>query len=104
MTSDPGMLLRCEELGFRLDRHELDHIYRHFIALADATKTVEDGHILELIRQLRPERSRRSVLAESPHTAPGDLLNDGSGPRAAAASISLGPHENEQQEDYLWGV
>ena len=96
--------LRCEELGFRLDRHELDHIYRHFIALADATKTVEDGHILELIRQLRPERSRRSVLAESPHTAPGDLLNDGSGPRAAAASMALGPHENEQQEDYLWGV
>jgi 2-isopropylmalate synthase len=45
-----ALALRCEKLGFRLDRHELDHIYRHFIALADALKTVEDSHILELIR------------------------------------------------------
>ena len=30
--------LRCVELGFHLDRHELDQIYRLFLALADATK------------------------------------------------------------------
>ena len=110
--------LRCEELGFRLDRHELDHLYRHFIALADAMKTIEDSHILELIRQLRVERSRPSVAAESPYAtainsgnaashlppdlAPGDLFQDGCGRKAPL--MALGPHENEQQEDYLWGV
>jgi 2-isopropylmalate synthase len=110
--------LRCEELGCRLDRHELDQVYRHFIALADTMKTVEDRHILELIRQLRLERSRPSITAESAHAtvinsgnaashlppdlAPGDLFQDGSGQKAPP--MALGPHENEQQEDYLWGV
>lgn len=112
--------LRCEELGFRLDRHELDQIYRHFVALADAVKMVEDSHILELIRQIRLERSRRSVTAESPRAsdisagnvadhldsglATGDLLKKYSERKAAAASMTPGAHENEQQEDYLWGV
>jgi hypothetical protein len=30
------------------------------------------------------------------------LLKDGGGRKAAAASMALGAHENEQQEDYLW--
>jgi len=110
--------LRCEELGFRLDRHELDQIYRRFIALADSMKTVEDSNILELIRHIEPERSRPSVTAESPHAtvtnsgnaashlppdlAPAGFFQDGSGRKAPP--MALGPHENEQQEDYLWGV
>lgn len=110
--------LRCEELGFRLDRHQLDQVYRNFIALADAMKTVEDSHIIELIRQLRLESSHPCVAAESPHAAdinsgntgshllpnlaPGDLFQD-DGSRKAPP-MALGPHENEQQEDYLWGV
>jgi isopropylmalate/homocitrate/citramalate synthase len=110
--------LRCEELGFRLDRHQLDQVYRNFIALADAMKTVEDSHIMELIRQLRLEPSHPCVAAESPHAtvinsgiaagrlhpglAPGDLFQD-DGSRKATP-MALGPHENEQQEDYLWGV
>jgi 2-isopropylmalate synthase len=112
--------LRCEELGFRLDRHELDQIYHHFLVLADTTKTVEDGHILELIRQIKLERPRPSVTTESPHAsvissdnaaghphfglAPGHLLKADGGREAAAASTALGGNENEQQEDYLWGV
>ncbi len=91
--------LRCEELGFRLDRHELDQIYRHFLALADATKTVEDSHILELIRKIHDERSRPSVI-ESPRAS----IISASKAAAVAASAALGAHENEQQEDYLWGV
>jgi 2-isopropylmalate synthase len=109
--------LRCEELGFRLDRHELDQVYRHFIALADATKTVEDYHILELLRQIKLEHSRSSVTVESQNAsvssdndgghldtglAPADLFKNGSG--REAPSMALGAHENEQQEDYLWGV
>jgi len=91
---------RCEELGFRLDRHELDHIYRHFIALADAMKNVEDSHILALIRQEQQERSRPNASAEWP--TPVDLFKDGTGSKVPP--MAVGPHENEQQEDYLWGV
>ncbi|MGC1435210.1 MAG: 2-isopropylmalate synthase [Terriglobales bacterium] len=113
--------LRCVELGFQLDRHELDQTYRLFLALADATKTVEDSQILELIRKTQRERSRASVAAESQHASafssrntadhprPGPavaahLSKHGSGWNAAAPSVDLGAHENEQQEDYMWGV
>jgi isopropylmalate/homocitrate/citramalate synthase len=113
-----ALSLRCEELGFRLERHELDQVYRHFVALADARKTVEDCHILELIRQIKREHSRPSVTVASPlasvisshndghHLDPNlaleHLLKDDS--RRHASSMALGAHENEQQEDYLWGV
>ncbi len=50
----------------------------------DTTRTVEDSHVLELTPKAHPERSRPSVATGSPHT--------------------VGVHENEQQEDYLWGV
>jgi len=112
--------LRCEHLGFRLERHDLDQIYRQFLALADTAKTVEDGQILELIRKIHTERSHPSVTTESPHPSvisPGSavshshpspapilhLSKDGGG-NGAAPSVALGAHENEQQEDYLWGV
>jgi 2-isopropylmalate synthase len=42
---------KCEELGYRFERRELDSIYRRFIALADEIKSVEDHHILEIIRE-----------------------------------------------------
>jgi len=41
---------KCEELGYEFERRELDRVYRKFIALADEIKTVEDHHILEIIR------------------------------------------------------
>ncbi len=111
--------LRCEELGFRLDRHELDQLYRHFLALADSRKTTEDSHILELIRKVQPECSHPSVAVESGHAPvissgnaghlnPGLAavahLSQDSGGNGAAPSMLLGAHENDQQEDYLWGV
>src|SRR5437660_2487517 len=96
--------LRCEKLGFRLERHELDKVYRHFVALADATKTVDDNHILELIRQVKLQRSRPIVTVESPLASvisshnddrdldPGlahaDLFKDDS--RRHASSMALG--------------
>jgi 2-isopropylmalate synthase len=42
---------KCEELGYQFSRRELDRVYRRFIALADQIKTVEDRHILEIIRE-----------------------------------------------------
>ena len=37
-----ALRLRCEHLGFQLDRHELDLVYRLFLALADHAKVIED--------------------------------------------------------------
>ena len=43
--------LKCEELGYRFERRELDRIYRRFVALADETKVVEDVQIAGIIRE-----------------------------------------------------
>jgi 2-isopropylmalate synthase len=41
--------IRCEQLGYQLDRSGLDDIYRRFVRLADKIKHVEEHHLLELI-------------------------------------------------------
>jgi 2-isopropylmalate synthase len=92
---------RCEKLGFQLERRELDHVYRQFLALADDTKTVEESCIAEIVRAVRHGDSSADVTtlhdALMPSmdlaNAPGDM-----GPKV------MFPHESEQQEDYLWGV
>jgi len=109
--------LRCEELGFRLDRHELDDVYRLFLDLADHTKTVEDRQISELIGRVRvgcssAKASRTSAVSKDhavgqarPGSAP--IAHSSSADRSgygAAAAMAVGTHETEQQEDYLWGV
>src|SRR6202050_524991 len=47
-----ALALRCEQLGHQLERRELDEIYRRFVVLADRIKKVQDGHVLELIRDV----------------------------------------------------
>jgi 2-isopropylmalate synthase len=42
---------KCEEMGYQFSRRELDRIYRRFIALADAIKTVEDSDLLSIISE-----------------------------------------------------
>ena len=42
---------RCEDLGFSLNREELDTLYRRFTALADRKKGVMDEEIIALIRE-----------------------------------------------------
>jgi len=91
--------LRCEKLGFRLDRHQLDHIYRHFLALADSAKTVEDSQIVELITKMQ-ERSLPIMAGDSPRDF---IVSRGNG-SGTVTPLVLAAHENEQQEDYLWGV
>ncbi len=103
--------LRCEELGFHLERRELDAVYREFLVLADRNKAVADAHIHELVRKQRSLRPAvvssvadgaseplasqfpLSYLAKGAHTFADPML-----PRLARE------HDGEQQEDYLWGV
>jgi 2-isopropylmalate synthase len=93
--------LRCEQLGFRLDRRELDAIYRQVLAMADNTKTVEDCYILELIGRIRQGQSSEDVGNEAArHSAATESNTD----RISSAAIRVRAHESEQQEDYLWGV
>jgi len=92
---------RCEELGFRLDRRELDHVYRQFLVLADNTKIVEDHHILEIIGEIRRVTSSADIAGPSPTAIPSKAYESGFG---AAAARGMYKHESEQQEDYLWGV
>jgi 2-isopropylmalate synthase len=107
--------LRCEQLGFCLERRELDAVYRRFLALADHQKTVEDRQIAELIAKERdsvravsmPSHSsaatgeshvHESSLFPQSYASKGDSIMD-----RLTASLGRG-HEPEQQEDYLWGV
>jgi 2-isopropylmalate synthase len=92
---------RCEKLGFRLDRRELDLVYRQFLALADDTKTVEDSCILEIIRATRRGDSSAECTGSVPPAVPSAGLDRAFG---AAAANGASAHESEQQEDYLWGV
>ena len=39
---------RCEELGVKLDRPELDRVYRGVIAHADREKTISDADLLKI--------------------------------------------------------
>ena len=108
--------LHCEQLGFSLERGELDRVYRLFVVLADHAKTVEDHQILELIRTVRagsraPMETVPALATANghtevpPHAAP---LTSGAplvGAPAAEVVIShtIGNRDGEQ-EDYLWGV
>ena len=107
--------LRCEQLGFQLNRRELDQIYRLFVELADNTKTVEDRQIAELVGRIRigctPVGSSRSVITnkavneEYSRSIPIAQSSRGNGNGyGAAAAMAPDIHEAEQQEDYLWGV
>jgi len=110
--------LRCEELGFRLDRRELDAVYRQFVVLADSTKVIEDCHIIEIVGKIRPQQSLSDLgalnsgliansVADDTHPQPMPFANP-SGPwadsQSGASAIGMCVHESEQQEDYLWGV
>jgi len=92
---------RCEILGYLLDRRELDHVYRQFLALADDAKIVEDSSILEIIRAVRRGDScgEPGGLPELPPVSGvSESVFEGTGAKV------IFPHESEQQEDYLWGV
>lgn len=92
---------RCELLGFHLDQAELDHLYRQCLALADATKTLRDDSIREIVRGLRSGESSAGIEHSSQVPIPSSVVRDSLDEAATSVRFS---HENEQQEDYLWGV
>ncbi len=108
--------VRCQELGFQFDRFELDAVYKRFVVLADRVKTVENHHLLELIRETRKAATIQKAAPEPApdHGKPGGGVH---GPAVVlpippagmrdAGSLGMQPHlmsEQEEQEDYLWGV
>jgi 2-isopropylmalate synthase len=111
--------LRCEQLGFALERCELDAVYRQFVSLADSKKAIDDHEILEMIRKQQstrlPQGSVPLVEAAMPcHEAANESLATqfplsylAKGGHAHADRIPprfVREHDGEQQEDYLWGV
>ena len=108
-----ALRLRCEQLGFQLDRHELDLVYRRFLALADHVKVVDDYRILDLVRQARIAVSASEDHAQQPTTEAGSTAGIHPTPPAHSSNkpdpflvstlLATG-NEGEQQEDYLWGV
>jgi 2-isopropylmalate synthase len=60
---------RCEDLGVKLDRPDLDRVYRGVIAHADREKTVSDSDLLKIV-----EVVRTPAAPETPVFAP--AIND----------------------------
>ena len=105
---------RCEDLGFQFERPELDAIYKKFVVLADKVKTVENHHLLELIREA--QRRRDCPAGQLPPTP--SLSKEGSHSPLPALPFPQSPPEDrsvrtaepqlmseqEEQEGYYWGV
>jgi len=114
-----ALSLRCEQLGYRFDRRELDELYRRFVVLADRVKHVKDYQLLELVRedgmtcQRIPPASAETVpmaLAAAagnshgqpyPKRFPLPLSTDFQPAQLSLNSMAAHPGD---QEDYLWGV
>jgi len=100
-----ALRLRCEQLGFQLDRRELDLVYRRFLALADYIKVVDDYGILDLVRQARVAVSASAEGASNTDINPTSPAHSSNRPDPLLVSTLLATgNEGEQQEDYLWGV
>jgi 2-isopropylmalate synthase len=110
-----ALAMRCEQLGHKFERRELDEVYRRFIVLADRIKRVQDSHLLELIHDFAgngfaapkfppvavgiPPLARAASAAAAGHESYAGHLS--SSDHALRANI-FGEHH--EQEDYLWGV
>jgi 2-isopropylmalate synthase len=109
-----ALAIRCEQLGHKFERRELDEVYRKFVVLADRIKRVQDGHLLELIEEVTNEAKRippagtgmpqpRAASAVAGDAHPVTYFGHSPSGAVPAPSISFADHHAEQ-EDYLWGV
>ncbi len=107
-----ALALRCEQLGHKFDRRELDEVYRKFVILADRIKKVQDSHLLELIQDVRGKRiPPASVAAQVARAASAAVgfhdVHTTSFPKLPGNGVSANPvfaEHHSEQEDYLWGV
>ncbi len=106
--------LRCEQLGFHFERQELDGIYRRFVLLADKIKSVEDRHLLELIKERAVPQAVSAGDDARPWPVGSSSTRSASRPRPALSDAhdfavqplplnSMAEHHIEP-EDHLWGV
>ena len=56
---------RCEELGYKLSRFELDRVYREVITLADRQKHINDNDVAAIVTHLRSDKSQRANQSEA---------------------------------------
>ncbi len=54
---------RCQDLGFELDREELQDVYQRFTTLADRKKGVRNDEILSIVNHVVGERRHARVVA-----------------------------------------
>ena len=90
-----ALALRCEQLGHKFERRELDEIYRKFVVLADRIKKVQDSHLLELIQDVsrggvNVSNSDDAVQSKKFPPAAASLPF----PRAASAAAGANPNES----------
>jgi len=102
--------IRCEQLGYKFDRRELDEIYKGFVALADRIKQVEDHHLLQLIASIQAEAHTAVAVENKTHAAAASAGPDG-GPaysrndlRIPKISLPTVGDQATQEETDLWGV
>jgi len=112
-----ALSLRCEQLGYRFERRELDEVYRRFVVLADRIKHVEDHHLVELVRETQSSTVRIPAQAEpipaaviaaaaaanASHGADRGFTTQAVDSRLEMSLSSLSEYHGDQ-EDYLWGV
>jgi 2-isopropylmalate synthase len=108
-----ALSLRCEQLGYKFERRELDEVYRRFVVLADEIKHVHDHHILELIRESASDAHRippgrveaeRLAAAAAAGAEEHKLFPAGIPAEFSAVPLPANPENLPEQEDYLWGV
>jgi isopropylmalate/homocitrate/citramalate synthase len=106
-----ALRVRFEKLGFTFERAQLDDVYRRFVALADRIKTIEDGHLLQLVRDVP---TRTGTVADSAGKTVSTWMaalskEDGQPSHPDPVSLKEKAHAGHvghegEQEDYLWGV
>jgi 2-isopropylmalate synthase len=107
-----ALALRCEQLGHKFERRELDDVYRKFVIIADRIKKVQDCHLLELIEEVCGQGKRippasepalaRAAVAASAHES--RYFTALTGLAGTSVPVSFAEHHHGEQEDYLWGV
>jgi 2-isopropylmalate synthase len=103
--------LRCEKLGHKFERRQLDEVYRLFVVLADKIKVVEDRHLVRLIEEVRsPETAvestpvARAAFAAANSRSFTHMHRPSSPTRVEDVPVRVSTERNGEQEDYLWGV
>jgi 2-isopropylmalate synthase len=62
---------RCEDLGLKLGRFELDRVYRKIVVLAERQKAVDDDEVTAIVERVRAELSTAKDARRSHSATPG---------------------------------